>query len=597
MKKKPWQRIACLICAITLCASALAGCGGNNTSSTGDSSQTSSSSTESKEDSSSGGESSEASGGETGIQTAEGFNKEGLPILNEKKTYEVYIGQMGTLKPANETQANIDTTADTNVEINWVEVPLASWSEKVNVLLASQTLPDAFCGNAIDLASYGDMFLRLNEYMDEFAPVTKKFFDDHPTYYSSSADSEGNIKMLPTGDEYLGNTIDAQLWINKDWLDTLKLEIPTTTDEFVEVLRAFKTKDPNGNGEADEIPYTFREVWGWAAGMENMFGPFGVVENDNHVFLDPKDGKTVVFSAEEQGYYDALEWMHSLYAEGLLDSECFTHSSDQYYTKNTGKDIIGSYNEYGDGGLGTFISDTHGDEVNPETDEAYRKFVHVPALKGPNGDQIVGLNNLNRDTGLYITTKCEEPEALVRWYDYVNSSLDTKLKFRTGKENEVWYYTDEVDPDDPFGHKIPMTKYLIDPDDYKQFGYNNSSEYSSNEAFAGWSPALSYYEKDQKIKADGGAGDYIKLPAAKIDVEFGVQPLPPGVTTIENQEQRGILKADIDNYLLRFISDSIVNGIDESKWNEHLSQLEKLRVPEYKQLCQEFVDEIQARMN
>lgn len=42
-------------------------------------------------------------------------------------------------------------------------MPLASWSEKVNVLLASQTLPDAFCGNAIDLPSYGDMFLRLSE--------------------------------------------------------------------------------------------------------------------------------------------------------------------------------------------------------------------------------------------------------------------------------------------------------------------------------------------------------------------------------------------------------------------------------------------------
>ena len=30
--------------------------------------------------------------------------------------------------------------------------------------------------------------------------------------------------------------------------------MPTTTEEFYEVLKAFKTQDPNGNGKADEIP-------------------------------------------------------------------------------------------------------------------------------------------------------------------------------------------------------------------------------------------------------------------------------------------------------------------------------------------------------
>ena len=32
--------------------------------------------------------------------------------------------------------------------------------------------------------------------------------------------------------------------------------MPTTTDEFYQVLKAFKEQDPNGNGKADEIPMT-----------------------------------------------------------------------------------------------------------------------------------------------------------------------------------------------------------------------------------------------------------------------------------------------------------------------------------------------------
>ena len=47
-------------------------------------------------------------------------------------------------------------------------------------------------------------------------------------------------------------------------LDHLGLDMPTTTDEFVEVLRAFKDNDANGNGNPnDEIPLAFKFTdWG-----------------------------------------------------------------------------------------------------------------------------------------------------------------------------------------------------------------------------------------------------------------------------------------------------------------------------------------------
>ncbi len=41
----------------------------------------------------------------------------------------------------------------------------------------------------------------------------------------------------------------------------LGLEVPTTVDELHDVLYAFRTQDPNGNGLQDEIPLFDRAGW------------------------------------------------------------------------------------------------------------------------------------------------------------------------------------------------------------------------------------------------------------------------------------------------------------------------------------------------
>ena len=63
---------------------------------------------------------------------------------------------------------------------------------------------------------------------------------------------------------------------------------------------------------------------------------------------------------------------------------------------------------------------------------------------------------------------------------------------------------------------------------------------------------------------------------------------------LENSERRTILLADIDNYLKKFIADSVINGIDEGKWEEHQKTLKSLKVEEYTKLCQEFVDSLET---
>ena len=64
---------------------------------------------------------------------------------------------------------------------------------------------------------------------------------------------ENGILSLPQVTGFNPRSWEVMM-INKTWLDKLGLEVPSTLGELEEVLKAFKEKDPNGNGKADEIP-------------------------------------------------------------------------------------------------------------------------------------------------------------------------------------------------------------------------------------------------------------------------------------------------------------------------------------------------------
>ena len=87
------------------------------------------------------------------------------------------------------------------------------------------------------------------------------------------------------------------IWINQDWLTTLGMELPTTAEELVEVLRAFRDRDPNGNGRADETPLAFLGMWD----LQFLSHAFGFISNDYSLYLD-----------EMKGWFDSNvseEWM------------------------------------------------------------------------------------------------------------------------------------------------------------------------------------------------------------------------------------------------------------------------------------------------
>ncbi len=74
---------------------------------------------------------------------------------------------------------------------------------------------------------------------------------------------DGKIYGLPHINDCYHCSMSQKMWVYKPWLDKLGLKVPETTDEFEAMLKAFKEKDPNGNGKADEIPLSGTRYVEW----------------------------------------------------------------------------------------------------------------------------------------------------------------------------------------------------------------------------------------------------------------------------------------------------------------------------------------------
>src|SRR5690606_8430446 len=138
--------------------------------------------------------------------------------------------------------------------------------------------------------------------------------------------------------------------INKEWLDNLNLSIPTDTEELYNVLKAFKEQDPNGNGQADEIPMSFlfqegddlnREV---KRDFRPIYYAFGII--DTPFYISITDDDEVIFTADKEEWKAATEYMHKLYSEDLIDPEVFTQDRTLLTNKLRTQKNIGVYFDY-----------------------------------------------------------------------------------------------------------------------------------------------------------------------------------------------------------------------------------------------------------
>lgn len=137
-------------------------------------------------------------------------------------------------------------TEQTGVKPVPVELPRGSETEKLNLLISSadERLDVIMTGDWQDYAEKG-IIMPLNDLIDKYGPNIKKAWSEYEYMWDMVSDDEGTIWALPRSLP----TTSYPTWIRKDWLDKYGLEMPTTLEEFENILRTFKENDPAGNGQ------------------------------------------------------------------------------------------------------------------------------------------------------------------------------------------------------------------------------------------------------------------------------------------------------------------------------------------------------------
>ncbi|MGN6711202.1 ABC transporter substrate-binding protein [Anaerocolumna jejuensis] len=204
-----------------------------------------------------------------------------------------------------------------------------TYQQQLNLKIAAGEMPDIFLpvnGMESSLIESGAL-LDLTDLLPEKAPhlwklIPQEVWDVMRTYDPSG---KGRIYTIPNVRDY---TLMSGL-IRQDWLDKLGLSMPTTQDEFVKVLEAFKTQDPNGNGVADEIPTGGRQEAKW---MDQLFGMYGLAMWEGAPQWDIYDGK-LTYAAVTPNMKDALAFISDLYKKGLMDPETLLNDGSAWQGK------------------------------------------------------------------------------------------------------------------------------------------------------------------------------------------------------------------------------------------------------------------------
>ena len=347
------------------------------------------------------------------------------------------------------------------------------------------------------------------------------------------------------------------LVIRKDWLDNLGLEVPTTTEELLEVARAFTTDDPDGNGKNDTYG-----LGGYVngSGLGNRFdfilGAYGVTG-----VWDFSSAADFGLTVRDDPFPDALAYFQQFVDEKIIDPDWPTLKKDDFRARWKQGMFGIMWEDFA--ALSNKSNYTPFDENFPEAE-----WVAFPAPVGPDGDASYGVYT-GRGQIFAVSQNAVDQgkkEAIARLLEWMATDGYYLLGF--GEEG-VNYFIDD--------------NGLISTE-----GLEEDAKYTSQamQPFTQLRNQLVYYNSEQEIKARYPTYNTINgrlMEPMKFLGFFQEQPWVDG---------RGIQvilppanAADFD----RFYSEGIMQFVlgqkelSEETWAEYLAGLDGLGAVEYEE--------------
>ena len=504
-----------------------------------------------------------------------------FPITSEKVTFDVWIEGGSDTDWSNNGWLK-ETEEITNIAINVIPSSSADALNKRNLLLASGDYPDMFLTDwtaifsQADVMQFGvkeEILVPITPYLEEYGKEINYIFDYNPIFKLTSTAPNGEIYGVARFSECYHCSAYPKMYMRQDWLDKLNLQMPTTTEELREVLKAFVTGDPNGNGEADEIGLTGATTWNTMLEYCLLGWSFQNIKPDFWLYLT--DAGEVDFAARTEAYREGLRYIKPLYDEGLIDPAAFSQKDDQMaQTVRQDPKIVGAY-----------VCDHVAMGVSNADYDEYKTYQIVKPVEGPSGMRAQPQNaNEGEVQGFHgvITDACEYPEAAFRWLDY-QLSEESMVKKGWGKEGVGW----EIAPEgtkDLFGNPAKWVRLPTDET-------ANPEAYAENKAYMfGIGPQadlaarrLAQLPEVDDIYLTENYEQRITLDTNQV-VEF-INPvrLPSTLFVAEqDSDEFNEIKTNLKDFVRKTCVQFIIGERDiENGWDAYLDELNNFKVDRY----------------
>ncbi len=368
-----------------------------------------------------------------------------LPIVAEgtEKTLSLYIYGNENGPDPEEVWMYKFIEGAMNINLEVTKFTASNRDEFLSMAFSSGELPDIIIGGEFDAATlvkYGEVeeqIMDLAPYL-KYMPNLTSIYEKYPDYKSAVMDAQG--RMWSTGQivdvAYLGGI--SRMFLNYDWLEKCGKEVPTTLDEFVDVLQAFKAMD--------EKCWPVGGSYEYYSPMQYILNAFGYMTNNakgTEIVL--RDGEVVLPVADREVYGEVLKFMKQLYDEKLIHPDFFTMD----------RDAAGALVKQG------LVGFNQSDYLIE--DESFRQYWGAIPLTSQWNDEARWPAKMTQLScgGAVVSSDCEEPELAATfldfWYSFHNSWL-TVIGPSVAEEGDYLYDVSGYVVDEP-GNSVTV-RYL-----------------------------------------------------------------------------------------------------------------------------------------
>lgn len=486
-----------------------------------------------------------------------------LPIVKEPITLKFWTPFSAAMPEHIKSFADTPTykvlMKRTGINIVFEHPPLGQESEQLNLMIASNILPDVII-NSIpggpEKAINDNIIIPLNDVISKYSPNLRKVLERYPDIDKMIRTDSGKYYCFPSLRPDPSTLVYMGLCVRKDWLDELSIPIPETMSDWYNMLKEFKEKK---NASA---PFTILKNY-LTLPSSYFSGAYGVGMG----FYCEENGTKVMYGPIQPEFKDFLNEFRKWYKEGLVDPDFATNDTKAVDSKITGGKS-GSFFGYSSS-MSNYMT-----LVQPTNPSFELSGVPYPVLNKGTIPKFGHISSKFRDfCSGYVTTANKHIKETAMLLDY-NYSTEGNILMNFGVENESYTmvngcptYTDKL-KNDPRGFSNALIEYVF------------SGPFVTDPG---------YFEQTLVSKAQGEAN---KIWAK---TKISEHMLPPVTPAPKDSARLANIMNEVGTHVNEMILKFIIGQEDIDNFDKFIGQLKNMNIDEAISIQQKALDAYNKR--